>query len=135
MRKSMTVTCITATAVAIYLGWVFYVRWKSNQELIQRLKAPIEERNQAMAKAYSGGMKIAAFYAVPPSIRRGETARLCYSVISAENIHIEPPPAEDVWPSRSRCVTVAPQTDTTYKIIAKDSEGNTKTAALTIMVR
>ncbi len=135
MRKPILITCITAVAVAIYLGWVFYTRWRSNQDLIQRLKAPIEERERTTAKAYGGGMKIAAFYAVPGAIRRGETAKLCYSVINVESVRIEPPPAEDVWPSRSRCVSVAPQTDSTYKFIAKDSEGNTKTAALTIAVR
>ncbi|MBN1568026.1 MAG: hypothetical protein JXA73_09280 [Acidobacteria bacterium] len=134
-RKLLIFTCIAFAAVAIYLGWIFYSRWRSNQELIQRLRAPVAARDRAIAEAYGGGMKIMSFYAVPQTIRRGETAQLCYGVVNAESVRIEPPPVEDIWPSRSRCVSIAPQKDAVYRFIARDSKGKTKTADLTVTVR
>jgi hypothetical protein len=135
MRKMLIVRCVAVAAVGIYLGWVFHSRWRNNQALIQRLKAPVEARDRAFVEAYGGGIKIMSFYAVPSTIRRGETAQLCYSVANAESVRIEPPPVEGIWPSLSRCVAVAPQTDTAYRFIAKDAQGNTKTADLTVTVR
>jgi hypothetical protein len=76
-----------------------------------------------------------SFYAVPSTIRRGESARLCYGVVNAESVRTIPPPAEDVRPSRSRCVAIMPQTDTDYRLTAGDDKGNIKTAGLTVTVR
>jgi hypothetical protein len=134
MRKMLIFTCVTVAAAGIYLGWVFYSRWRNNQALIQRLKAPVKTRDRAFVGAYGGGIKILSFYAVPWTIRRGETVQLCYGVANAESVRIQPPPVDDIWPSLSRCVAAVPQTDTDYKLIAKDNRGNTKTADLTVTV-
>ena len=135
MRKILILTCVSIAAVGIYLGWVFYSRWRSNQELLQQLKEPAAARDRAIVDAYGDSIKIMSFYAMPAAIRRGSTAQLCYSVVNAESVQIEPKPAEDVWPSRSRCVTVTPESDTAYRLFAKDAQGNTKTADLTITVQ
>jgi len=134
MQKSRFIVCLTAAAVALYLCFVFYSRWRDNQALIQRLKAPAAARDRAFAEAYGGGIKILSFYAVPSILRQGETAQLCYGVANAESVRIEPPPGEAVWPSRSRCVPVAPRADTRYRIFARDNTGNTETADLTVTV-
>ncbi|MDM7994723.1 MAG: hypothetical protein QUT30_03450 [Acidobacteriota bacterium] len=135
MRKIITVSMAAVAATGLYLGWTFHLRSKGNQELTRRLKAPAEERDRAIREAYGGGIKIASFYAVPSGIRPGETAQLCYSVVSADKVRIEPPPKEETWPSRSRCVAVSPGSDTTYRLTAEDAEGNSKTADLTVTVR
>ena len=135
MRKRLIFTCMTVAAAIIYLGWVYFSRWRDHQVFIQRLEAPVAARDRAFDEAYGGGgIKILSFYAVPSIIRRRETAQLCYGVANADSVRIEPPPKEDTWPSLSRCVTVAPQKDTVYRFMAKDSQGNVKTADLTITV-
>jgi hypothetical protein len=134
MRKMLIFTCVTFAAAGIYLGWIYYSRWRNSQALIQRLKAPVEARDRAFVGAYGGGIRILSFYAVPSTIRRGETAQLCYGVANAESVRIEPPPVEAIWPSLSRCVAVVPQTDTDYRLIAKDGRKNTRTADLRVTV-
>lgn len=135
MRKIWIVTCLSIAAAGIYLGFVSYSRWRDHQALIRRMKEPVEARERAIIEAYGGGVRILSFYAVPSTIRQGETVQLCYGVAGAETVRIEPPPAESLWPSRSRCVAVAPQTDTEYRLIADDGKGDTKSAELTVTVR
>jgi len=135
MRKIWIITCLSVAALGLYLGYVFYSRWQDRQELLRRLEAPVAERDRAFVEAYGGGIKILTFYAAPSAIRRGETLQLCYGVANAESVRIEPPPADRVWPSLSRCVPVMPQTDTRYRFIAEDGQGNEKTADLTVTVR
>ena len=136
MRKMLTFTYVTVAVASVYLGWIYYSRWRDNQALIQRLDAPGADPDRAFVEAYGGGgIKILSFYAAPSIIRRGETAQLCYSVANANSVRIDPPPIEGVWPSLSRCVAVMPRKDTVYRFIAKDTQGNAKTADLTITVR
>jgi hypothetical protein len=136
MRKMLIFTCALVAAASIYLGWVYYSRWRDKQELIRRLEAPAQEQKRAFVEAYRGGdMAILSFYAVPAIIRRGETAQLCYSVANAASVHIQPPPKEGIWPSLSRCITVKPPKDTVYRLTAKNAQGKEKSARLTITVR
>jgi hypothetical protein len=124
----------------IYLGWTFYSRRADNQAIERRA---VKERNdrqaaqdRALMKAYgSDRVKISDFYGVPATIRKGEKAKLCYSVVNADKVRIEPQVKEDVWPSFSRCVNVSPQKDTTYKLIAESDDGQTATASLTFKVQ
>jgi hypothetical protein len=135
MRKTLPLTCLIIAAATLYLGWVYYSRWRDKQELIRRLEAPVQEHDRAFVEAYGGGdITILSFYAVPSIIRRGETARLCYGVANAENVRIQPQPKEDVWPSLSRCITVEPSKDTVYKLTARNVQGQEKATSLTITV-
>jgi hypothetical protein len=135
MCKRWIFICLTATSLGIYLGFVFHSRSRSNQAFIEKLKAPVAERDRAFLEAYGEGVKILVFHAMPSNIRRGETAQLCYGAANAPIVRIEPPPPERLWPSLSRCIRVMPQTDTRYRFIAADDHGNAKTADLTITVR
>ena len=133
MRKGYSFALL-GIAAAIYFGWVYYSRWDDRRDFIRRMEESKAAQNRAFAEAYRGGrFNILEFYASPAVIRRGEKAQLCYSVISAESVRIEPP-VKDVWPSRGRCVDITPVKDTIYKLIAKDSLGNKKTASITIRV-
>jgi hypothetical protein len=132
MRK-YTLMLLVAVAV-IYLGWIYYSRWSANRAITQRIEEKRAAQDRAIIDAYGGGrFNIAGFYAVPALIRTGGKAQLCYSVVNAATVRIEPP-VDNVWPSLSRCVDVKPTSDTSYKLIARDSGGNTKTAVLTVRV-
>jgi hypothetical protein len=134
MRKSFRFTLIFIALLGIFLGWVFYTRWSDKQALIRRLEEQKESREGKLPDVYGHGkLTIMNFYSAPPVIRPGETALLCYSVVSADSVRIEPP-VGDVWPSISRCVEIAPKKDTVYKLIASDAEGNTLTAETTVKV-
>jgi hypothetical protein len=134
MRKVYGFTWVTVAVMCIYIGWIFFSRWSENRALIRRLEEGKAAQDRAVVEAYGGGrLTILGFYATPTTIHTGKTAQLCYSVSNAESVRIEPP-VENVWPSLSRCVEVAPSSDTVYKLIAEDSKGNAKTASVIVKV-
>ncbi len=125
---------ILAAFACIYLSLVYYSRRSANRVLIQNLTERKASQERAVVDAYGGeSLAILNFYANPAAISPGETTQLCYSVPNAVTVRIEPP-VENVWPSRSRCVDVAPKTDTVYTLIAEDGSGNTVTADTTVKV-
>ena len=138
MRRVFRFTWVLVAAGCIYLGWVYFSRWSENHALTERLEehkeAQARAQASAMLKAYGGErLTILAFYASPPGIRRGQKAQLCYGVSNSRSVRIEPP-VENVWPSLSRCVEVSPRTDTVYRLIAEDANGQVKTVSTTVAV-
>lgn len=135
MRKVFVLILGTTIVTGcIYVSWTFYLRWVDNRAFVRRLEERKAARDRAVVDAYGAGrLTILGFYAIPAIIRPGKTAQLCYSVSNSESVRIEPP-VKNVWSSLSRCVEVSPTTDTAYTLIAEDSEGNTKTASITIKV-
>lgn len=134
MRKPFRFTLILVALIIVYFGWVYHSRWSEKETLIERLEEQQSSRDRPLSDAYGGGkFSILNFYTTFPSIHPGETSQLCYSVAGAESVRLEPPVA-NVWPSYSRCVEVAPTTDTTYRLIAEDENGNTETAEISIQV-
>jgi hypothetical protein len=135
MRKAYSVTLVIAAVVLVYTGWIFYSRWSENRAFVRRLAEPKEAQDRAIVAAYGGGrLTILGFYAAPATILWGEKTQLCYSVSNSKTVRIEPP-VKDVWPSSSRCVEVAPERDTVYRLIAEDAAGHKAIATTTIKVR
>ena len=124
---------------ALVAGWILFSRWQENRVIEKRAK---EERTQKqleqdrIALEQFGGKELAIqnFYAVPGTIRRGETVQLCYGVANAKTVKLEPQ-SNPVWPSYSRCVDVTPTKTTTYTLTIADAAGNTKTQNLNVKVR
>lgn len=118
-----------------YLGWVFYSRWHSNQEIEERIAA---QKRAAAAQTFEGmggsSFDILAFYANPGIVHRGEESTLCYGVSNAKTVTLVPQ-SEPVWPAQERCVNVTPKTTTTYTLTATDAAGHTKSATAVIEVR
>ena len=135
MRKAYSVTLVTASLVCVYLGWIYYLRWSENRAFVRRLAEPKEAQDRAIVDAYGGGrLTLLGFYATPATIRRGEKAQLCYGVSNSKTVRIEPP-IKNIWPSFSRCVEIAPESDTVYRLIAEDAAGHKLMATTTIKVR
>jgi hypothetical protein len=134
-RNPRLYTSVLLFLTMLYVGWVFYSRREEARQMEQRAKE--KERTQA-AQTFEmlGGdrFEILNFYAVPGTIRRGDSAQLCYGVSNAKTVRLEPQ-SNPVWPSLSRCVDVTPTKDTTYTLTAEDGHGNTKTMTLTVTVR
>ncbi len=139
MRRPFVFLLLSVPLLGGYLGWTFYSRWRDVHAYMQRIEerqADQEaEKQRAFKEAYSGTLlTILTFYAAPSVIHPGETTKLCYGVANSKSVRIEPA-VEYVWPSYSRCVKIAPMTDTVYKLIAEDDSGRTKTSSLTVTVR
>jgi hypothetical protein len=128
MRKRYIFTFGIAAILFAYVGFIFYSRWRDNRDLVRRLEERKQTQEAPIPESYRGTeIKIISFYAYPGTINAGQKAQLCYGVINADKIQIEPP-VEYVWPSLSRCVTVTPKSTTVYRLIAEDQKGNTKKA-------
>ena len=135
VRRMYRFTWFVVIAACIYLGWNFYSRWSEKRTLIRRLEENQRSRDREVSDLYGGDrLTILNFYATPPTVHRGESTQLCYSVSNSTSVRIEPP-VKNVWPSLSRCVEVTPTDDTVFRLIAEDAEGNTATAETTVKVQ
>jgi cbb3-type cytochrome oxidase subunit 3 len=134
-RRYLIVSWSLIALILLYVGWVFYSRRQENREIEQRAAARRRAEDQRTVDMLGGNrFDILSFYASPGTIRRGDTAQLCYGVSNAKSVRLEPQ-ADAVWPSYSRCVQVSPEKSTTYTLTADDGAGQSKTATLTIEVR
>jgi len=134
LRRVLPVLGIGVLMAAAYDGWIFYSRWSSAQEA-ERARQADEARRARQTLELLGGtdFRIINFYAVPPAIRRGSQARICFGVYGAKRVRIEPA-VGDVHPAIADCLEVAPRRDTEYKLTAEDGAGHIATASLAIKV-
>jgi hypothetical protein len=119
--------------VLIYDGWVFYSRWQRRRE-VSRQKAEKEQAEASRTLQLLGNLKILGFYAAPTVISLGNKAKICYSVVDAKSVRIEPP-VEKLDPAFSFCFDIAPRKTTAYKLFAQDAAGHTVTADTAVQVR
>ncbi|MDQ1474623.1 MAG: hypothetical protein QOJ99_6103 [Bryobacterales bacterium] len=121
-------------AALLYDGYIFYSRWSEKRD-VERQRA---EHESAMAKKTlsmlgGGGLKINSFYATPGAVRKGSPANICYGVMGAKTLRIDPP-VEQVWPALNHCLQVRPEKNTEYKLIAEDSAGHSVTESFVLQV-
>jgi hypothetical protein len=138
LKNPILYTSALLLIAALYAGVMLYMRWSENRSIErQRVERNTARQNQSDRAALEqlGGKELAiqSFYATP-SIRRGDSAQLCYGVANAKTITIEPPVGE-VWASHARCLDVSPKKDTTYTLTIQDAAGNTQQQSVTIKVR
>lgn len=127
---------IIVLIVAVGVAWIFYSRWQENQDIAAKMAREKREHAREVVEGMGGtSFEIINFYAAPGAIRRGDEAELCYGVSNAKSVSIEPPPADGVWPSLDRCVSISPEKTTTYTLTAVDATGKEKTQSLTVTVR
>lgn len=132
----------TTTLIVIVLlvvGWIFFSRWEENRAIERRAlqqRTEQQRENDRATLEMMGGKQLAIqnFYASPGSIRRGETAQLCYGVANAKTVTLEPQ-SNPVWPSYSRCVDVSPAKTTTYTLTIADASGHSLSQSLELRVR
>ena len=133
--KYLIFSGVALIVAGFYVGWVFLTRWQTNQALEEKVATERRSQDRQTFEMMGGNrFDILRFYADPGSIRRGETAELCYSVSNAKSVKLDPP-SEPVWPAFSRCVHVSPRKTTTYTFTAEDAAGQTKSATVKVEVR
>jgi hypothetical protein len=131
---------VLALIVIAYTAFVFWSRWQENQDIAAKERAAQAAKvREDAAKSFEvlGGadFKIISFYAMPPTIHRGDEVDMCYGVSNAKSVKLDPPEGPSMFPSLNRCVKVAPKKTTTYTFTADDGKGNTQRQQLTIEVQ
>ena len=129
-------TTVAIVIAALYVAWTFYSRYQSNKQAVERIQADREAaRKRVVDQIYgSGEVRFSTFGADSGLLRPGESTELCYGVVNAKNVKLDPP-VEQIKPSYHHCLEIAPKKTTTYTITADDGTGNTKSESLTIRVQ
>jgi hypothetical protein len=130
-------TTVAMIVVALYVAWVFYSRHESARKAQEAIEAEQQEAEKHKADLIfgSGEVKFTMFSADNGVVRRGETTRLCYGVVNATTLKIDPPVGEPVKPTNRHCLEITPKQTTTYTMTASNDKGDTKTSSLTVQVR
>ena len=136
LESVLPYTTIAVIIAALYVAWVFYSRWDSNRKAQQEIAAKqAEARKQQVEEIYgSGEIKFTTFGASSAVLRRGETTQLCYGVLNAKTVKLDPP-VEEAKPTAYHCLDISPKKTTTYTITAGDAKGNKKSESITVEVR
>src|SRR5438270_13211631 len=91
VAKLVRIMWIPVLLMTLYTGWMFWQRRSS----APGSGVPREERDPLAA--YGTSVKILQFYTRAPEIAPGEKALVCYSVVNATDVRLDPP-VEKVWP-------------------------------------
>jgi hypothetical protein len=120
--------------VFVYTGWILAGR-ASDQSSTAPLKPEITARTAELDRIYGGtDLKILQFYAREGSIVEGSSTTVCYGVVNARTLRIDPG-VQGIAPSISRCIEVAPESDTRYTLTVEGSDGRSISESIFVMVR
>src|ERR1039457_3893551 len=112
---------VAAVIAGAYLLYVFLAR-HSAQKRFSAQPAPSDA-------AYGGtDLKILQFYARDGVLYEGKSTVICYGVVNAKSVTIDPP-IQGVWAALNRCVEAAPKRDTRYVLTAEGENGKTASAS------
>jgi len=138
-KKPLLYSAALALCVVVYVGFVMFSRYESNQTIANRnaVKAAEERRANDMAAVQQFGgsdLAIRALYVSPTLIHPGEKAQLCYDVDNAKTVTLDPPAAE-VWPSHTRCLDLSPTKTTTYTLTITGANGQSTSQSVKLEVK
>jgi hypothetical protein len=129
LAKLVTIMFVPVLLSAIYTGWIFWQRRAANRGP----EGPGAWNANPMA-AYGNSLKILQFYAREREIAPGGKALVCYGVVNAKKVRLDPP-VENVWPAVSRCFTVTPVKSTRYTLTAEGAARATVSESIEISVK
>ena len=125
-------------AAAIALAWLLYLflARHSAEKRFSAQPAGSGAAHAAFDAAYGGSdLKILQFYARDGVLYEGKSTVICYGVVNAKSVTIDPPIQGGVYAALNRCVEVAPKRDTKYVLTAEDEHGKAASASFTIRVQ
>jgi len=138
LKNPYLYSSVLIIGVILYVSYVIYSRYQSSKEYERQTKErQAEQRREEdrLAVEQLGGSELAirGLYVSPAAIHPGESAQLCYDVANAKTVTLDPP-AGEVWPSHSRCLTLSPRKTTTYTLSIADAAGKTVTQSVELRV-
>src|ERR1017187_8160024 len=110
LARLVTIMWVPLILSVFYTSWVFWQRHTAAAVP----KNPSTWSANPMA-AYGNHVRILQFYARAHEIAPNEKALVCYGVVNATALRLDPP-VERVWPAVSRCFEVTPATSTRYTL-------------------
>jgi hypothetical protein len=135
-KSILPYTTALTIIVALYVAWIMYSR---HQATVDAENAAVQQKAEAEKRVNdqifgSGEVKFTTFEAADAAVRPGQSTELCYGVVNAASVKIDPP-VEALKPTSRHCMDIAPKKTTTYTITATDSKGTSKSLSLTIRVK
>ena len=129
-------TTVITIVVALYVAWTMYSRYSATRDAAEaaRAKAAAAEQQRNALITQHGELSFTTFYASDAAVRPGQSTQLCYGVMNADSVTLDPP-VEPVKPTERHCMEIAPKATTTYTITAKNSAGQSKSLSLTVRVK
>jgi hypothetical protein len=136
LKKLLPFTAVGILIAALYVAWTFYSRHQTDVLAQQQIAQSQQESRQRVVEQVfgNGEIKFTAFAAGSGLLARGEKTELCYGVMNATTVTLQPP-IEPLKPTYHHCMEVSPAKTTTYTITASDGKGHTEAKSLTIRVR
>lgn len=134
LKNAIRLGWIPVLMAALYVGWTFYSRHSADAEAEkQSAEKAAEAYRKTIKQAGGEDLKINSFYINPGVTSKGSKVLLCYSVVNAAKVRIEPDgPA--VHPSLSYCAEASPKVSTTYILTAEDDAGKSVSAEAKVTV-
>jgi hypothetical protein len=126
LRKLVLIMWVPVVLAVLYSAWTFWQRRAPNPP-----PKPVAAARDPLAD-YGSAVTILQFYTTAGEIAGGQKALVCYGVVNAASVRLDPP-VEKVWPAVSRCFEVAPTRSTRYTLTAEDA--NHQTVSKTIEIR
>ena len=133
IRKLLPYTTAAVIASMIYAGWTIRSRILAAQDAEARIEARKAQADKQTLDMIGTDLKITTFYS-SPVIHAGEQTLLCYGVVNAKSVRIEPE-VEKLAPSLSRCFNIAPAKTTEYKLTAEDAQGHSVSQSIVVKVQ
>ena len=124
MARLVRIMWVPVIVLLLYTAWLI---WQRRQGA-----PPVRVERDPMA-AYGKSVKILQFYG-PREIAPGGKALVCYGVVNATALRLDPPVAS-VWPAPSRCLEVTPAKSTRYTITAEGTDHTTVSESIEIAVK
>jgi hypothetical protein len=117
-RLFVVVTALAAT----YVAWVFISRAVGTSRWTRRHEGS-PAADAEFARLYGGSdVKILQFYAREGNIVEGDKSVICYGVLNAKSVRIEPH-LDGVSPALNRCVEVSAARQTRFTLTAEGNDG------------
>ena len=135
MRWHRAMLLATVAIALAYLGWVFASRqWPALPR-----KAPpdpaLARRQAELDRIYGGSeLKILQFYSAAADVIEGDPVTICYGVLNATSVRMEPP-VDGVGVALNRCVQAAARKDARYTLFAQGRDGTVVSRSIVIRTR
>jgi hypothetical protein len=133
IRKILSYTWFALAFAALYVGYVFLSRYDSNRKMARRTaQQEAVEAEKELNLLGGRALKIMQLYA-PVSLAKGETGKLCYGVVNAKTVTLDPP-VDQMWPALTRCIEIKPRETTRYILTATDQTGHSLQQTVLVQV-
>jgi hypothetical protein len=124
MHWSKRLLIFALAPVLAYLGFVLLGRYLPLRRDAARKSEDWARRQAEFERIYGGtAVRILQFYSPNGDLMEGDSTVICYGVVNARSVRIEPP-LEGVGVALNRCVAAAPDQATRYTLVAEGHDGS-----------